>query len=133
MHVDHLSPDGVHDIALRGGDFFIQVILLALELPRQQLALPLEPGFFVTAQRAGAIGEPTLKILNLFLHVLKIRLLRIELGLQLRRGLLAFGGSHDGLADIDDANLICPPCRACACLRPCRSRRKDKKRGEWHP
>jgi hypothetical protein len=81
-HIEHFSPNIFGDVALRGSLFLIQLILLALELTGQELALALQSGL-LNRGRPLIIREAILQLLNLFLHILQIVLLGGELTLKL--------------------------------------------------
>ena len=105
QHLEHLAADALDDLALRGVQLFVEVIIAPLQAARQQLALALQFGLLVVAQRARPIRHFALKFFDLLLKGLQFVLFRRELRLQLRLRLLALRRGHNGVPDIDDGDL----------------------------
>jgi hypothetical protein len=99
-HGEHFPPNLVYNVSLRGIDLLAHILLPALKLPRQQLALSLQSGFLIVTQRPGAGIETILQVLDLPLQIVKIRLLGDELNLQTGGCLLAFGSGNNHLPNI---------------------------------
>src|SRR5262252_2505040 len=100
-HVHHLSSDSIHHVGLRGVYVFLQLVVLAIQLLRQPLALGCRPPLLLIAPGGLICLQLVPKIIDLVVHRLQFLLPRRELRLQFRGRLLALGRRDDGLPDVN--------------------------------
>src|SRR5271154_3598878 len=103
QHVNHAAADAVHNLALRFVEIILRVLRSPLERALELFTFPLQPRFFIVAQRGLPGAQARLDIFHLLLHVGKLGLPGRELRLQFRRGLLPFRRAGDRYLYVYDA------------------------------
>ena len=118
-----------------GIQIFLNLLVLPIQLPGQELPLPLQAGLFVVAQRALAIAQAIADILNLLVHGFELVLPRRKFRLQFGGSLLSFGRTDNGVANVDHADFRRRRRRGwgvCS-LSACAQRGDDEKPGQHRP
>ena len=118
QHIHHLPSDPVHHVALRRIHVFLHLVLFAVQLLRQLLALRLRPGFLLVAPGRLVRGQLLPQIIDLLVERFQFILPRRKLRLQFRRSLFPFRRRDDGLSHVQNCDLSGACSRAGCSLGP---------------